>query len=134
LEVRGGLLGTARLMMVIEEHGNGQQYVRMRLWPMAQATTFVVALLFAVLASIAAVDLKWAAWGLLNIPAIFLVARTLYECAGALAVIRHSIATNQAPGLEQPPEPFPAPLQPLNPAERDLSWQPCLGALPPSSG
>src|SRR5262249_35247495 len=33
LEVRGGLLGCARLLMAIEEHGNGNQLVRIRRWP-----------------------------------------------------------------------------------------------------
>lgn len=95
LEVRGGLLGTARLLMVIEEHGQGRQYVRMRLWPMAPPATFIVACLFAVLASVAALDLRWTAWALLNVPAIFLMARTCYECAAAMAVIRQAISPNQ---------------------------------------
>ena len=92
LEVRGGLLGTARLLLVIEEHGAGRQYVRMRLWPMAKPMIFVVACLFAGLAMRAALDLEWNAWALLNLPAIFLVARTLYECAAAMAALRQVIA------------------------------------------
>jgi hypothetical protein len=33
LQIRGGLLGSARLLMTVEEHGQGRQLVRMRLWP-----------------------------------------------------------------------------------------------------
>jgi len=33
LEVRGGGLGAARLLMLIEEHGAGMQFVRFRVYP-----------------------------------------------------------------------------------------------------
>jgi hypothetical protein len=33
LEVRGGLSGSARLLMAIEEHGSGRQLIRFRCWP-----------------------------------------------------------------------------------------------------
>src|SRR5262249_11418273 len=33
LEVRAGLLGGARALMAVEDHGAGNQYVRFRSWP-----------------------------------------------------------------------------------------------------
>src|SRR5262245_5966182 len=33
LELRGGLLGSTRLLMAVEDHGAGHQYVRLRTWP-----------------------------------------------------------------------------------------------------
>ena len=33
LAVRGGLLGNARLLMAVEEHGGGKQLARFRTWP-----------------------------------------------------------------------------------------------------
>jgi GT2 family glycosyltransferase len=87
LEVRGGLLGSARLLLVTEEHGGGRQYVRLRVSPVAMPITFLVAFFFAALAMNAAFALDWTAWALLNVPAITLVGRTLYECAGAMAAI-----------------------------------------------
>lgn len=33
LEVRGGLLGSSRMLLTIEEHGGGKQLVRLRSWP-----------------------------------------------------------------------------------------------------
>src|SRR5262249_8465361 len=33
LEVRGGLLGGARLLTAVEDHGQGRQLMRVRLWP-----------------------------------------------------------------------------------------------------
>ncbi|HEY5607796.1 MAG TPA: glycosyltransferase [Alphaproteobacteria bacterium] len=35
LAVRGGLFGGAKLLMAVEEHGGGAQYVRARIWPTA---------------------------------------------------------------------------------------------------
>ncbi len=105
LEVRGGLLGAARLLMVIEEHGDGRQYVRLKLWPMAAPGTLLVASAFALLAMIPAMDLRWTAWALLNIPAVFLVARMFYECASALAVLKQVITANEP---KAPVSPTPA--------------------------
>ena len=96
LAVRGGLLGAARMLMGVEEHGDGRQYVRMRIWPTAKPATFLVACLFAALAMVAAVDLEWTAWALLNVPAVFLVARTFYECGSAMASILAVIASPEA--------------------------------------
>ncbi|HEV2394749.1 MAG TPA: glycosyltransferase [Verrucomicrobiae bacterium] len=97
LEVRGGLLGTARLMLVIEEHGEGRQYVRMRLWPIAKLSVLLAALLFACFAIVAALDLEWTAWALLNVPAILLVGRTLYECASSMSAIRQVVSCSGQP-------------------------------------
>ncbi len=33
LEISGGALGAARLLVVVEEHGRGRQFVRSRVWP-----------------------------------------------------------------------------------------------------
>jgi GT2 family glycosyltransferase len=103
LEVRGGILGSARLLMAIEEHGAGRQYIRMRLWPTAKPVIFLVACLFAGLAMRAALDLEWNAWALLNIPAIFLVWRTIYESAGSMAALRQVIGgENKLAGQTSP--------------------------------
>ncbi|HEY5913335.1 MAG TPA: glycosyltransferase [Verrucomicrobiae bacterium] len=97
LEVRGGLLGTARLLMLLEEHGEGKQYVRIRLWPEAVPLAMALAALFAVLAGVAAVDLEWTAWALLNVPALILVGRTLYEAAGAIAATKQALGSGTKP-------------------------------------
>ena len=48
LEVRGGLLGGVRLLMVIEEHGTGQ-LVRLRVWPKVPTLSVMLAATFAAL-------------------------------------------------------------------------------------
>lgn len=91
LEVRGGLLGTARLLMTIEEHGAGKQFVRIKLWPMAPAMAFVTASVLAVLGGLAALHLEWTAWALLDLPSALLLGRTLYESASAMAALKQVI-------------------------------------------
>jgi hypothetical protein len=51
----------------------------------------------------AALDLEWNAWALLNIPAIFLVWRTIYESAGSMAALRQVIGgENKLAGQTSP--------------------------------
>jgi hypothetical protein len=97
LEVRGGLLGGARLLMVVEEHGQRRQFVRLRVWPVGSPAVFVIACICSVLAMVAALDLEWTAWALLNVPAVLLVGRTLYEAGSAKAAMRRVIRLNQPP-------------------------------------
>jgi glycosyltransferase involved in cell wall biosynthesis len=56
LEVRGGLLGRARLVMAVEEHGHGRQLFRFRVWPRYSRVAMAGTLALAVLAIGAAID------------------------------------------------------------------------------
>ena len=53
LELRAGMLGSVRIDLVVEEHGQGKQLVRFRAWP--RATGFALALI-AALAVVSLVD------------------------------------------------------------------------------
>jgi hypothetical protein len=81
------MLGTARTTLVIEEHGDGRQLVRLRVWPMFEPLALMVVSVFALLAFTAAMNLNWTAWAVLNIPAIVLFARMAYEAGAAEAVV-----------------------------------------------
>ncbi len=59
LEVRGGVLGAARLLMATEEHGAGRQLVRFRVWPHLSALTAGSVAGLVGIASIAAGDGAW---------------------------------------------------------------------------
>ncbi len=89
LEVRGGILGTARTLIAIEEHGVGKQLVRFRSWPVCSAKGLVLALLFAVLSTGAVLDHAWTVSAILGVVALLLALRTLLECATAMATILH---------------------------------------------
>jgi O-antigen biosynthesis protein len=56
LEVRGGFLGSARLLTVIEEHGAGKQLVRRRTWPTFSTHGIGMISFFAILSCGAAID------------------------------------------------------------------------------
>jgi len=73
LETRGGLFGSARAQLVIEEHGDSKQLVRLRVWPVGQPLALVVALLFTGFAMLSATRLDWLAWAALNVPALGLL-------------------------------------------------------------
>jgi hypothetical protein len=91
LEIRGGLFGSARAQLVIEEHGDSKQLVRLRVWPVGQPLALVVALLFTGFAMLSATRLDWAAWAALNVPALALLYRVLYECGSAMSVILDAV-------------------------------------------
>jgi GT2 family glycosyltransferase len=91
LEVRGGLLGTARVRMAIEEHGAGNQLVRFRAWPRYPTRGFVLPLLFATLAAEEGLEHLWAASAVLGVVAALLALRVLLECAAAGAAILRAL-------------------------------------------
>jgi GT2 family glycosyltransferase len=88
LEVRGGLLGSVRLLMAVEEHGGGNQYIRIRSWPHCTGAGILATLFFAGLGAAAAAAQAWFACGVLNAVAIVLMMRVLVECAAAMSTLR----------------------------------------------
>ncbi|HEX6385852.1 MAG TPA: ATP-binding cassette domain-containing protein [Anaerolineae bacterium] len=93
LEVRGGLYGSARLQMVIEEHGAGKQLARFRTWPRPSMTGMGLTLACGALAAGAILDLAWEAGVILGLAAIVLIWRTLLESAAATATILQAVNT-----------------------------------------
>jgi hypothetical protein len=92
LEVRGGLLGSARLRMTAEEHGRGTQLVRFRVWPRwANAGLGIVAVLGG-LASSAGLQAAYAAAGILAAVALALLAGALSESGAAMAAFARLLA------------------------------------------
>ncbi|WDT78731.1 MAG: hypothetical protein MPW14_16310 [Candidatus Manganitrophus sp.] len=78
LELRG-LLGTARLQMVIEEHGGGRQLVRYRLQPGIRSEGGILLILALLLSAAAAADGAWIPAGLFGAATLFLFWRTIRE-------------------------------------------------------
>lgn len=84
LEVRGGLFGTVRMRMAVEEHGAGKQLVRIRSWPTFSLPWLALTLLFAVLYVIGIIDQVWPA-PVLGLVAMLLASRALEDCGAATA-------------------------------------------------
>jgi glycosyltransferase involved in cell wall biosynthesis len=92
LEVRGGLLGSARLRMAAEHHGSGRELLRIQWWPLASFLAVVLGLTFAGLCGASALDGAWKICALLGGLALLVTVRTIQESARAtgafLAAVR----------------------------------------------
>jgi len=91
LAVRGGMLGCVRLFTVVEEHGAGKQLFRVRSWPRLSMLSLWLIVLFSLLAVLAVDDHAWLAGAILGAIAGSFIARTLYECAAAMASVLRAI-------------------------------------------
>ena len=85
LEVRGGLLGSARMFVAVEYHGDGRQLLRIRSWPRCSRAGLALACVFAGLSIAAAHDRSWVACAVVGLITLLLVICTLRECAAATA-------------------------------------------------
>jgi hypothetical protein len=91
LQVRGGMLGAARLRMAIEEHGAGRQLVRVRSWPCAPAPAVLVGLLVMLVTLLAMVSDADGVTVALAGAAACLFLRLIYECGVATVAIRRAL-------------------------------------------
>ncbi|MBC8036621.1 MAG: glycosyltransferase [Rhizobiales bacterium] len=100
LEVLGGILGSARLLMTIEEHGEGRQLARFHLWPRFWGPGLAMNLALVLLAALAALDHAWIPALLLGLTAIMLVVRAFGDCAAAMAFQLRALEAISAPNEE----------------------------------
>jgi GT2 family glycosyltransferase len=112
LQVRGGLLGVARLRVGIEEHGAGRQLVRVRSWPHAPLATVLVGALASGVALLGAFTDADVVTPVLALVAASLVLRVIYECGAATGMIKRALtqkpSTIQLPGSTEALHPLPA--------------------------
>jgi hypothetical protein len=96
LEVRAGLLGSARLLMAVEDHGAGNQFVRVRLWPKCSLLELLLPVLFASLSAAAALDDAWIASAILALLSLFLAMYTLRGCGSPVAAVLSTFQQSDA--------------------------------------
>ncbi len=87
LEVRGGFLGAARILMAVEEHGGGCQLVRIRAWPVIPLRGPLLSAGLAATAIAALHDHAWGVAAVLGIAAILPVLKGLEEIVVAMASV-----------------------------------------------
>jgi hypothetical protein len=87
LDVRGGMLGSARLLTLAEDQPKGAQLMRYRCWPKISPFGWAQMFLFGALSAGALWEQAWVAGALLAVVTFLLVARTWLECGGAMAAI-----------------------------------------------
>jgi GT2 family glycosyltransferase len=91
LEISGGFWGGARLLMAVEDHGAGTQYVRCRVRPKCFAGGLVLSLTLAFLSARAGLDGAWLVCMLLGAGALVSVYKTVRDCGGASAAFLQAI-------------------------------------------
>lgn len=100
-DVRGGVLGSTRMRLVVEEHGQGRQLARFRVWPRCRPPALLVVAALAGIAFLAAAGGSWSAATVFAALAAAAVARMLYECGAAAATV---IAALGPPAAMRPVE------------------------------
>lgn len=84
LQVRGGLLGSTRMRLAVEEHGQGRQLLRLRFWPEYLRPGLALALPFIALCAGAGIAQARTAFAVLSILILLLVLGTIQECEAAM--------------------------------------------------
>ena len=91
LQVRGGMLGVARMRMAVEEHGSGRQLVRFRSWPKFSRIGMATVILLGVLSLSAALSQSWIVAAVLAVAAAVLAISSVRDCATATGLLARAI-------------------------------------------
>ena len=85
--VPGGILGGARMLMAVEDHGGGAHYIRVRFWPRLTKPSVVGAVFFLCLAAAAVLNGAPLAAVLLGLFTLGFLLRSCLECAIAMGAL-----------------------------------------------
>lgn len=96
LEIRGGLFGSVRVLMAVEEHGQGKQLVRFRSWPRINFSILIITFALTTLSITAAFDQATVVSIILGSSAGLLALFILQDCATANASYFHALEQVQA--------------------------------------
>jgi hypothetical protein len=91
MEIRGGVLGAARLRLAVEEHGGGKQFLRWRAWPRISPAYSGIVVAMLALAGAAATGRGRFAASVLFSCAMLMALRAIAECGWALGAVRASL-------------------------------------------
>ena len=91
LEVRGGILGAARVLMGVEDHAGGKQLLRLRYWPQIPGRGPILVLGFAALAGAAAQAQLWGAAVLLGLGVVLPTLQIVEQCMAGMATIKQTV-------------------------------------------
>jgi hypothetical protein len=99
LELLGGIAGAARLLVAVEEHGEGRQLVRCRVWPRAAGFLPWLALALTAITGAAVATQAWTSAALAGVLVGVIVATMLAECGHAVAAALAAFEAAPAPPL-----------------------------------
>jgi len=97
LEVRGGILGAARLLIGVEDHPGGKQLIRLRWWPEVPGRGPFLTLGLAALTLIAAHVHAWLASLLLGFGTLVPALNIVEQCMAAMAAMRVAVERLRSP-------------------------------------
>jgi GT2 family glycosyltransferase len=103
LEVRGGLFGSVRTIMAVEDHGSGTQLIRYRTWPRLGLVELLLLFLAVLLAVVAALGQVWLATLLLALAAIAIAIRLFSDCAAAMGSFLEALEQSSTAEEQQIP-------------------------------
>jgi GT2 family glycosyltransferase len=106
LELQGGLLGGARVLLSVEDLCPGQQLVRFRSWPALRGWGLALFAVLVLLAVGATVDRAWIVGASLGLAGLALLLRTLTEAAYSQSTLLRLLSPAE-PEPELEPEPDP---------------------------
>jgi hypothetical protein len=92
LEVRGGICGSARMLMCTEDSGSGTQLVRVRAWPWCHWVIGFICLFSSALTAAAVASEAYVAAPVLGFVAAFVGTRLVRDCGMAMGAIQHALA------------------------------------------
>jgi len=112
LEVRGGMVGQARVLTTIEEHGAQRQLLRARLTPRVSTQGLIIALFLAVIAGLAGWNGAWLPAFVMSAGVLLLAGRILLECGAAMSSLLSALTaqTVRAPQTTETREELLEPL------------------------
>ncbi len=87
LEVLGGIFGSARSMMGVEDHGGGSQYVRLRFWPRLRQAARVLVVFLAILVLLAVLATEWLVASIFGIFLLLVLLAAFLQSGRALAAL-----------------------------------------------
>jgi len=92
LEIAGGALARARLLIAVEDQGAGTQYVRYGIWPKCSGVGLAIIAFLAALAGAAATGAAWTAAAVFAGAVILVIARAVQEAGRALTLFDNAVA------------------------------------------
>ena len=96
LEVRGGMFGAARLLMAVEDHGAGAQYVRTQVWGRWRRPARVVCVTCALLAACALAGGGWLAAAAFLAILLMVGLWTVKQCGSAMSQLLDAVPHSSA--------------------------------------
>jgi hypothetical protein len=77
--------------MAVEDHGAGNQLIRVRWWPTVSLTALAPAIGIAVLSAAAGLDRGWVSAAVLGAAAAWVFLRAAHQCGAATAIVERTM-------------------------------------------